>query len=95
MADRLPAPRAAKTADGKEYWFVQDPNVPGPYGVGDTPEAALEDLREAIGFWKPYRDRQGQTQTIGSIDGGARVTRVDSSLPEGWTLGTEPEKVSA
>ena len=48
--------------DEDDYWFIQCPSLPGCFSQGETPESALENIKEAIALW--IEDAQAHGEEI-------------------------------
>jgi predicted RNase H-like HicB family nuclease len=46
-------------------WSAHDPKVPGAYGLGDTKEEALADLREMLELLADHEARERKKKLIG------------------------------
>ena len=51
------------TLGGQHVWVARDPAVPGPYGLGPTEAEAVEDLTNAIEFWRADATDGSETGT--------------------------------
>lgn len=67
------SPVAYETTDvsGRTCWVAEDPDIQGPYAIGDTADDAFQNLERALEVWRrTTRAREGGSGTSAGTSGG-------------------------